>query len=94
MQFDKVKQLGRGFAVAVAIGGTGGALEFTDAVDWKGLGLAGPGIGMIVAAGGQWLLAYLKRERTGYGAGVPKPSDAIPGGSPLPTGASFEDAIS
>lgn len=94
MQFDKVKALGKGFAVAAGAGAAAGALEFSGTVDWSVLGISGPFVGAAVGAGIQWAVGFFKSERTGYGAGVPKPSDAIPGGSPLPTGASFEDAIS
>ncbi len=85
--FDKVKVLGHGFLVAFLVAGIGGVLELSDTVDWEGVGLFGPAAALLIGTGAQWALGYLKKEKTGYGIGVQKPSDQIPGGSPLPTGA-------
>lgn len=92
MQFDKVRVLGKGFAVAAGTAAAAGALEYSGTVDWKGLGAAGPFVGAAIGAGLQWAAAYRKKEKTGYGAGVQRPSDQIPGGSPLPTGAALDEA--
>lgn len=91
--FDKVKELGKGFMAAATVGATAGVLEYSDTVDWDGFGLYGPAAALIVGTGGQWFLGWFKKETRGYGAGVQKPSDQIPGGQPLPTGASSEQVV-
>ena len=91
MQFDKVKQLGKGFGAAIAVGAGTGALQYSGTVDWEGLGPIGVAAGLVVGTGIQWYLGWAKKETTGYGAGVQRPSDQIPGGSPLPTGAAIDE---
>ena len=80
--FDKVKILLIGFGVAAIGGGAGYVAE----VDFSQLGTFGPAAGLAIGAA----LAYFKRERTGYGNGVPVPEDEIPGGWPRPSGADIE----
>lgn len=77
--FDKIKAalVGLGLALIAAA-----ASYFAD-LDWGQYGAFGAPVGAAVAV----VFAYIKKETAGYGAGVPKPSDAIPGGQPLPTGA-------
>ena len=80
--FDKVKVVILGFGVASLAGGAGYIAD----VDFAEFGTFGPAAGLAIGAG----LAYLKKELTGYGGGVPVPEDEIPGGEPLPTGAHGE----
>lgn len=82
--FDKVKVILLGLIPVVAAAVAGYLAD----VDFAQFGVFGPPAGVAIAA----LLAYFTKEKTGYGAGVPKPDDAIPGGSPLPTGSIGEDA--
>lgn len=77
--FDKVKVILIGLVPVLV---ASAAAYFAD-VDFAQFGVFGPPVGVALAA----LFAYFKKETTGYGAGVQKPSDQIPGGSPLPTGA-------
>ena len=51
--------------------------------DWSQLGGFGPVIGAALPV----LAAYFVKELRGYGSGVPVLDDQIPGGAPLPTGA-------
>lgn len=76
--FDKIKAALVGLVV-ILIGSS--ITYFTD-LDYSEFGAFGAPVGALIATA----LAYLKKETTGYGAGVPKPSDAIPGGQPLPGG--------
>lgn len=78
MLFDKVKIVVIGFAIAALAGGASYAAD----IDYTQFGAFGPAIGLAIGA----LLAYFKKELTGYGNGVPIPEDAIPGGAPLPSG--------
>lgn len=79
MLFDKLKVILLGVAAAAVAG----ALSYLADFDWSAVDprWGVPAGGLIVTA-----LGVLKKELTGYGAGVPKPSDAIPGGQPLPGG--------
>lgn len=76
--FDKIKAALVGLVVVLI---ASAATYFAD-LDYSEFGPLGAPVGALVAAA----FAYFKKETTGYGAGVPKPSDAIPGGQPLPTG--------
>lgn len=78
--FDKLKVAAIGAVMAALAGGVSFLADF----DWSAVD---PRWGVAAGAAFSTLLGIIKKERTGYGAGVPKPSDAIPGGSPLPTGA-------
>lgn len=79
MLFDKIKAALVGVALAAVAGATSYLADF----DWSAIDPRwGVPVGGLIVAG----LGMLKKELTGYGAGVPKPSDAIPGGQPLPTG--------
>ena len=78
--FDKIKVMLLGVAGAAVAG----AASYLTDYDWSAIDPRwGVPVGALVVTG----FGVLKKELTGYGAGVPKPSDAIPGGSPLPTGA-------
>lgn len=78
MLFDKIKAALLGLVVVLIASAT---TYFTD-LDYSEFGAFGAPVGALIATA----FAYLKKETTGYGAGVPKPSDAIPGGQPLPGG--------
>lgn len=85
MFFDKIKAVLLGVAAAALAG----AISYLTDFDWSAIDPRwGVPVGGLVMAG----LGILRKELTGYGAGVPKPDDAIPGGSPLPTGSIGEDA--
>lgn len=86
MFFDKVKAIGWGFSGAIGVGAASAGLEYSGTVDWAGLGTFGPGLGLAVGAGLSFLVGYFKKERTGYGAGVPVFEDEIPGGELMPSG--------
>ena len=78
--FDKLKVAAIGALMAALAGGA----SFLADYDWS---VVDPRLALPLGAVFTTLLGIIKKEKTGYGAGVPKPSDAIPGGTPLPTGA-------
>ena len=79
MVFDKIKAIALGTAAASVAGGGSYLAE----VDWTAVDPRwGIPVGGLILTG----VGMLKKELTGYGAGVPKLSDQIPGGQPLPSG--------
>lgn len=85
MIFDKVKAafIAVGFVAAIAALTAVG--EFAADFDWSFAGPFAAGISGLVGAGITALVAFLKREQTGYGNGVPTipDPDEIPGGTPV-----------
>lgn len=83
MMFDKVKAalIAVGFIAAIAALSAVG--EYVADVDWSFAGPFASGLAALVGAGITALVAYLRREQTGYGAGVPMEPEEIPGGMPV-----------
>jgi hypothetical protein len=65
--FDKVKVIVRLFLITVVLAGVAAALKYSETVDWTGLGIFGPTIGLAVGTGLAALAAYVKKEFSGYG---------------------------
>lgn len=65
--FDKVKALVIAFVFTAILAGISAVLEYSSTVDWNGLGSFGPVLGLAVGTGGAALIAYVKKEFSGYG---------------------------
>jgi hypothetical protein len=75
--FDKIKAILVAFALAVLLAALAAALKFTETVDWSGLGVFGPAVGLAAGTGVAALIGYVKKEFTGYGT---KQNPQIPNG--------------
>lgn len=85
MLFTKV----RAALIAAGIVILGAVVAWAAEFDWDTLGPLGPIVATVVPV----VVAYVVRELRGYGSGVPRPEDELPGGEPLPTGAAGEEAF-
>lgn len=72
----KVKKLGIFAGFTVALAALAAILEFSGTVDWSGLGLFGPGIGLAVSAGLARAIAWVTKSAPEDF--VPKPPDPTP----------------
>lgn len=75
--FDKVVIVAKAFLWAVLLAAVAGALQFSGTVDWAGMGIFGPALGIAAGTGLATLLARLKKEESGYGT---KQNPQIPNG--------------
>ena len=74
--FDKVVVVFKAFLWAMLLAAIAAALQFSGTVDWSGMGVFGPTLGIAVGTGLSALLARLKKEESGYGT---KKNPQIPG---------------
>lgn len=65
--FDKVVIIVKAFIYMVVLAALAAALEFSGTVDWTGLGVFGPALGLAIGTGLAAALAYAKKELSGYG---------------------------
>ena len=75
--FDKVKAIVIAFVFTAILAGISAVLEYSSTIDWTGLGIFGPVLGLAIGTGGAALIAYFKKEFTGYGT---KEKPEIPNG--------------
>lgn len=84
--FTKVKAA----LIAAALAALAGLGSWAAGFDWSSVDPRwGTPAGMFVTA----LIAYIVKELSGYGQGVPELDEEIPGGQPLPAGSETEDLI-